>query len=758
MNDRATILAVDDTPESLALLVTILTSAGYRVRPADSGELALAAVAANPPDLVLLDLRMRGLHGLEVCRRLKAGDETRHIPIILISAFADEAEWLEGLRLGAADYITKPFKSGELLARVKTHVSLGRAKVAAEQQAAALRVANERVQAANVERQKVEDDLGQNLDRADRSRRALLSALEDQERAEASRNMATARLRRFFDANIIGMVVGDAAGAVIEANDYFLRLIGFTREEFERGEVNWRGLTPPEWLPADEQAIRELAERGTCTPYEKEYVRRDGTRVPVYLADAVLPGPGGQIAAFALDITERRRAEAQAAQRALAQEAIADLGRLALSGVELSVLLDRAVQITAQVLDVALSAVLELSPDRSSLLLRAGVGWQEGLVGSLVVGSGPDSLAGFTLQSKVPVVVEELRTEQRFRVPATLVDHGVASSLSTVIGDSERPYGSLAAHATQHVMFSQNDVSFLQGVANVLANAVQRDAHEAEIHRMNRLFGTLSEVNQAIVRCTSSDELYLALCRVAVRQGGFSAAWVGLKTGDGAQVTVVARDAVEPGTLRALPDQTQVCGIVAEALHTGLPCVANDARQDQRSVACAVVSEAGIQSCAAFPFRVGGEVVGAFAVSSVDPAFFNVDEIGLLDEVAQDVSYALEHLGQEARRAKAEVALRDSEERYRELVENLNDVIFTVDADGILTYISSPVRMLTGYAPEEVVGLPFADLVYPDDLPGLNARFRDIREDRLEPWEFRYRTRDGETRWARTSSRPIVEG
>jgi CheY-like chemotaxis protein len=92
----ATILAVDDTSGSLALLVKILTSAGYQVRPADSGELALAAVAAAPPDLILLDVRMKGMDGLEVCRRLKTREETRQIPIILISAFADVKEWVEG--------------------------------------------------------------------------------------------------------------------------------------------------------------------------------------------------------------------------------------------------------------------------------------------------------------------------------------------------------------------------------------------------------------------------------------------------------------------------------------------------------------------------------------------------------------------------------------------------------------------------------------------------------------------------------------
>jgi signal transduction histidine kinase/DNA-binding response OmpR family regulator len=193
MNDRATILAVDDTSASLALLGEILSEAGYRVRPADSGELALAAVAASPPDLILLDVCMEGIDGLEVCRRLKASEETRQIPIILVSAFAEVKDWVEGLRLGAADYITKPFQAAELLARVETQLSLGRAAKSLEHQAASLQQANEQLQLEIADRRRVEDLLRQSLDRTERSRRAMLSTLEDQKQAAESLRAQSAR-------------------------------------------------------------------------------------------------------------------------------------------------------------------------------------------------------------------------------------------------------------------------------------------------------------------------------------------------------------------------------------------------------------------------------------------------------------------------------------------------------------------------------------------------------------------------------------
>jgi hypothetical protein len=138
----------------------------------------------------------------------------------------------------------------------------------------------------------------------------VIRDITDSQRAERDRQQALERLRRFIDANVIGVVIAAADGRIIETNDYYLELIGYSREEFDRGEVDWRRITPREWLPADEQAISELRQKGRCAPYEKEYLRRDGRRVPVLLADAMLPGPNEEIAAFALDLSERKRAEA----------------------------------------------------------------------------------------------------------------------------------------------------------------------------------------------------------------------------------------------------------------------------------------------------------------------------------------------------------------------------------------------------------------------------------------------------------------
>lgn len=124
MSSSSIILVVDDTPANLEVACNTLNHAGYEVATAINGDRALKRVQAYPPDLILLDIQMPGINGFEVCRRLKADAATAQIPIIFMTAIADTENKVQGLDLGAVDYITKPFQERELLARVRTHLQL----------------------------------------------------------------------------------------------------------------------------------------------------------------------------------------------------------------------------------------------------------------------------------------------------------------------------------------------------------------------------------------------------------------------------------------------------------------------------------------------------------------------------------------------------------------------------------------------------------------------------------------------------------
>ena len=120
----ANILIVDDTPANLRLLVQMLTEQGYHARPVLNGLQALAAAQIMPPDLILLDIRMPGIDGYEVCQRLKADVRTQDIPVLFISALSETGDKVRAFTAGGADYITKPFQLEEVLARVQTQLTV----------------------------------------------------------------------------------------------------------------------------------------------------------------------------------------------------------------------------------------------------------------------------------------------------------------------------------------------------------------------------------------------------------------------------------------------------------------------------------------------------------------------------------------------------------------------------------------------------------------------------------------------------------
>jgi PAS domain S-box-containing protein len=131
----------------------------------------------------------------------------------------------------------------------------------------------------------------------------------ERKRAEQALRESEAKIRRLVDANIIGIFIWDFEGGVIEANDAFLRIVGYDREDLVSGRVSWTELTPPERRERDEHAVAQLRSNGAFQPFEKEYFRKDGSRMPVLIGGALFEEGGSEGVAFVLDLTERKRAE-----------------------------------------------------------------------------------------------------------------------------------------------------------------------------------------------------------------------------------------------------------------------------------------------------------------------------------------------------------------------------------------------------------------------------------------------------------------
>lgn len=135
---KANILIVDDTPANLRLLTGILTEQGYKIRAAPNGTLALRAALSDPPDLILLDIMMPEMDGFAVCAQLKSDERTRDIPVIFLSALSEAMDKLKAFSVGGVDYVTKPFQTVEVLARVETHLALRNLQKSQAQQIAEL--------------------------------------------------------------------------------------------------------------------------------------------------------------------------------------------------------------------------------------------------------------------------------------------------------------------------------------------------------------------------------------------------------------------------------------------------------------------------------------------------------------------------------------------------------------------------------------------------------------------------------------------
>src|SRR6202040_1077730 len=113
-------------------------------------------------------------------------------------------------------------------------------------------------------------------------------------------------IRRLVDANILGIFIWNLEGAIIEANEAFLRMLQYDRDDLVSGRVRWTDLTPTEWRERDERAVTELKETGTVQPYKKEFLRKDGSRVPVLIGAALFKESGGEGVAFVLDLSEQK--------------------------------------------------------------------------------------------------------------------------------------------------------------------------------------------------------------------------------------------------------------------------------------------------------------------------------------------------------------------------------------------------------------------------------------------------------------------
>jgi PAS domain S-box-containing protein len=308
-----TVLVVDDQKENLDLTIGWLEPVGLKVAVAQDGETAFKVAVKARPSLILLDIGMPGLNGFETCARLKADPQTRDIPVIFLTARTETEDYIRGLTLGGADYITKPVRVEELLARIRVHLSL---KKLADMQAETIR--------------RLDASVGERTEQLLETNRKLLTEIDARSRVEQEVEQAYAHLERrvrestanlersqaylnsIVDNMVDGLIIIDQKGVVLSCNPAVEKWFGYSAVELIGHNVSM--LMPEPHRSAHDGFLAAYLTTGKAKIIglgrELEGQRKDGTVFPFVLAVSEIEANGEQRFIGTLhDITERKRDE-----------------------------------------------------------------------------------------------------------------------------------------------------------------------------------------------------------------------------------------------------------------------------------------------------------------------------------------------------------------------------------------------------------------------------------------------------------------
>ncbi len=270
---------------------------------------------------------------------------------------------------------------------------------------------------------------------------------------------------------------------------------------------------------------------------------------------------------------------------------------------------------------------------------------------------------------------------------------------------------------------------------------IERHLSTESIRKLNRVYAILSDINEAIVRIRNPQELFVKACDIAVEKGGFQMAWIGKINSQTKKVDLVASQGVSEAHLKNInfnydDDESQL-GIAGLAIKNGVHVISNDIQKDENILPQHKESPMyGSKSSAAFPLKVFGQVWGVFNLYSHEIGFFDKEELKLLDELAMDISFAIEFEKKEIERQRAEESLTNSETRYRRLFESAKDGILILDAEtGKIVDVNPFLIGLLGYSKENFIEKEIWEIGFFKDIVANYDKFLELQHEKYVRYE-----------------------
>ncbi|HJW84982.1 MAG TPA: GAF domain-containing protein [Anaerolineae bacterium] len=612
----ATILAVDDDVDILDLLRHVFKRQAYRLLQAYSGEEALSVLKSDPSvDVVLLDILMPGgMSGLDVLRHIRSDPALRLIPVLLVTAVGSAEQLTAGLDAGADDYITKPFTTRELLARVNVALHIVRSQ-------RALREAEERY-------------------------RLLV---------ETARDLVFAL---------------DLQGRFTYVSPSALAVTGYAPDKFlsPEGRLSLLNVIHPD----DRQRVQEalsLALRGVSgDDLQCRLVRLDGEQRWLSLSWSPIPdafGAPGGVQAIARDVTARRRAEDAIFQRSQELAALNLIASRVNQSLDLNTTLADALGALMEVLNIDCGVIYLVEADRA--VARAWHGLSEAVLSRIRTPALSDVswIDRFAVYHDVPEMAippfDQVAVE--LRAPSWLV---------APLRERETLHGAIVLGSRAQRRFGENEVILIRTVADQIAVAVVNARLYEETRRRVDELALLNEVGRALTSTLDLDEVLNAIMEEAVGVVRGEAGSVLLL--DEARGELVFAAAVGPAAdqLRGV-HLPRGAGIATQALSSGRPLLIADAQSDGRFYdRVDALTGLTTRSLMAVPLRARGRVIGVMEVLNKRGGLFTQDDLRLLDSLAQTAATAIDNAQLYARERIRVQQLTTLNEIAQHIVASLN--------------------------------------------------------------------------------------